>query len=550
MSKYYIFFIFLLTLLIPNIILSITEPLSIIGAATNIILPAGFIYCLISLSPKLGRTIWLMFPLIFLAAFQIVLLSLYGRSIIAVDMFLNLVTTNTAEVAELLGNMFPTIAIVVVLYVPILVLGVIYIRRKIRLSQHFLSTNRRIAYLIISIGIVTLGISYASSPTYSVKRDLYPVNVFYNIYLAFDRTAKTADYAESSAEFKYNATTTHTDRQREIYLLIIGETARAANWQILGYDRPTNPRLSLRDDIYAGVQSFSESNTTHKSVPMLLSPVNAINFNSDIYKVKSLVTAFKEAGFKTAFFSNQRYNRSFIDFFAEESDTTVFIKEQSGLKLSLDINGKSDTELLPYLDMILQKDADKQLIVLHTYGSHFNYNDRYESEDAKFTPYDYDKATKSMRDKLINAYDNTIVATDRLIADCIERLDSIEGVSAGILYTSDHGEDIFDNNTGRFLHASPRPTRYQVHVPFIVWLSESYTSLYPEKAHAIRKNIIELISTSRSFCPTALDMAGIKVSGNAKVDTAASLLSPAYTPREPLYLSDHNEAVLLKDIIL
>lgn len=544
-----VFYLLLASLLIPNVALSITEPLGIAGAITNIMLPGGIIYLLISLSRKLGRTIWLSFPLMFFAAFQIVLLSLYGRSIIAVDMFLNLVTTNTAEVAELLGNMFPTIGLVVAIYVPLLVTGVIYIRSKARLSESFLRKNRRTAVAITAVGIVSLVMSYALPGNYAVKRDLYPANIFYNIYLAFDRTAKTASYPETSAYFSYGAKSEHPQSQREVYLLIVGETARAANWEILGYNRATNPRLSARDDIFAGDKAYSESNTTHKSVPMLLSPVEATSYDKDIYRVKSLVTAFKEAGFSTAFFSNQRYNNSFIDFFAEESDTTVFIKERPGIDLSLDKNKNSDDELLPFMDEVLKKGNTKQLIVLHTYGSHFNYNDRYSAIDARFKPCDYDEASKSMRDRLINAYDNTIVATDRLIASCIDRLSANDSIVAGVLYTSDHGEDIFDNGSSRFLHASPRPTLYQVHVPFIAWLSESYRSAYPEKANALSTNIGKLISTSRSFCPTALDMAGIKVASNAGVDSTASLTSPAYAPREQLYLTDHNEAVTLEEIL-
>ena len=113
MFKKFVFYFFLLTLILPNVLLSFTEPLGVAGAIANVLLPGGIIYMLMSISPRLGRTIWLMFPLIFFAAFQIVLLSLYGRSIIAVDMFLNIVTTNAAEVSELLGNMFPIIGVVI-----------------------------------------------------------------------------------------------------------------------------------------------------------------------------------------------------------------------------------------------------------------------------------------------------------------------------------------------------------------------------------------------------------------------------------------------------
>lgn len=549
MFKNIVYYFFLITLLIPNILLSITEPLTPLGAITNIVLPGGIIYLLLSLSPRIGRSIWLMFPLIFFAAFQIVLLDLYGRSVIAVDMFLNLVTTNSSEVGELLGNLLPVIAVVVVLYVPSLVIGGIFIHRKVRLSHVFLRRNFRVAAITTIIGTGLLGWSLCSSASYSITNDLYPVNVGYNIYLAVDRTARTSAYHDSSASFRYDSKFTHPQDERELYILVIGETSRASNWQLFGYGRPTNPRLSARKDVIVAPMAYSESNTTHKSVPMLLSPVDATTFDSDIYRVKSIVTAFKEAGFSTAFLSNQRYNHSFIDFFAFESDTTLFIKELDKTGNPFDVNRKPDSELLPEIDKIISQKNPKQLIVVHTYGSHFNYLDRYEDEDCHFLPCDYKEAEAGSRPQLINAYDNTIVATDRFLSECINRLEKEGDVRSGLLYSSDHGEDIFDNGSSHFLHASPRPSIEQVHVPFLAWVSKSYRDAYPENYSRLHVNMERLISTSRSFTPTALDMAGIKVSGDALPDTTASLLSPAYKARKPLYLSDHNIAVRLRDIL-
>ena len=90
-----------------------------------------------------------------------------------------------------------------------------------------------------------------------------------------------------------------------------------------------NPGLSGIGGLTAFSHVLTESNTTHKSVPMLLSPVSASSFDS-IYYQKGIITAFKEAGNQTAFFSNQRYNHSFIDFFGKEADTYDFIKEDVG----------------------------------------------------------------------------------------------------------------------------------------------------------------------------------------------------------------------------
>lgn len=107
--------------------------------------------------------------------------------------------------------------------------------------------------------------------------------------------------------------------------MVVGETSRALNWQLYGYERETNPLLVQQSGLVAFPKVLTESNTTHKSVPMLLSDVTACSYDS-IYHRKGIITAFKEAGFRTAFFSNQRFNHSFIDFFGREADTFDFIK--------------------------------------------------------------------------------------------------------------------------------------------------------------------------------------------------------------------------------
>lgn len=548
MQRKLLFYIFLLVLIVPNVCLSVLEPMGFTAAFANVLLPLGVYLIMMSISPKIGRTIWLMFPFVFLGAFQIVLLSLYGRSVIAVDMFLNVATTNSAEVSELLGSMVPILGIIAVMYLPPLICAIIFIKRKLYLARGFLKVNRWVGYGIAVIGMVFMVCSYIFSSNYAIKRDLYPVNALYNVYLACDRTVRTGNYYVTSDGYKYNSIPTHPSEEREVYILIIGETSRADNWNILGYERNTNPLLSQRDDILVSGRAMSESNTTHKSVPMLLSPVDATDFDKEIYKTKSLITAFKEAGYATAFISNQRYNHSFIDFFGEESDTTIFVREQTDDSSFMNPTQFSDMDLLPIVDMVLAQNNRKQLIVLHTYGSHFNYRDRYDAKYAHFKPDDYSEAMKSEREKLINAYDNTIVATDFLIMSCIKKLESLEDTSAGLLYTSDHGEDIFDNGSSRFLHASPLPTYYQLHVPMLAWLSEEYISRYNDAYEAAKKNFAANISTSRSFCPTAINLAGIKTD---KLDIRASLMSPEYEPRKiALYLSDHNTPVRLDEIII
>ncbi|MDE5838068.1 MAG: lipid A phosphoethanolamine transferase [Paramuribaculum sp.] len=526
----------LIVVITPNIILSFTEPVSIWGKIANTLLPAGLWWLCLSLSRKVGRTSLFMFPLMFFAAFQIVLLDLYGRSVIAVDMFLNLLTTNPAEAGELLGNMIAAVFLVIIMFVPPIIGAIYCCVKKIYLHHSFILRFRIPAFVVAVAGIISLILAYSTQSGYAIENDLFPVNVIYNVKLAVCRGVKMSK--PSNSKFTHFAYADSARNNREVYVLVIGETSRADHWQLNGYDRPTNPELN--DSAFISFpKTLSESNTTHKSVPMLLSHLTSENFEDSIYYVKSIITAFKEAGYRTAFFSNQRYNHSFIDQFGFEADTTLFVKEMPGAD-----SNPSDLVLIDYLNAEIDAGNGKQLIVLHSYGSHFSYADRYEGVEPVFQP-DYPlQASKSHRKELVNAYDNSIILTSKLLSRVSSKLDSL-CCPAALIYTSDHGEDIFDDDRNLFLHASPVPSIYQIHVPFILWFNREYSDTYPHIIKAAEANKIKNVSSSSAFAQTAFSIAGIK---SAVSDSTASVVSRSYIEPKRMYLTDHNVGLPLKRI--
>lgn len=531
-----LFYWLIVSLIVPNVILSVTEPMSVPGRITNVVLPLGIVGLIIGIGRKIGRTTLFTFPYMFIDAFQIVLLFLYGYGIISVDMFLNVLTTNVGEACELLSRLWPSLIVVALLYVVPLVLGVYCMCKKECLDAVFLRSNRKAFTAVAICGVILLADCYGFCKGYDIRTDLYPVNIGYNLYLTDRRCEQTMHYHETSAGFEYCARSSHDEKEREVYVLVVGETSRAHNWEILGYDRPTNPYLSKRKNLIVARNAYSESNTTHKSVPMLLSCVDSRTFDKEIWKVKSIITAFKECGFHTAFISNQLPNHSYIDFFGQEADTTLFVK-----LLPHEANATTDENLVGYVEDFLRQDHGKQLVVVHTYGSHFNYRERYGAEDRKFLPDDFYEASKLCRRELMNAYDNTIVAADHLLDNLIKCIGKRKCVG-GLLYTSDHGEDIFDGGNSNFLHASPVPSVYQLHVPLMVWLTPEYREKYPEIEERLVVNCGKVISTSRSFCPTALAVGGIL---SDKADETDNLASEEFNSKKLYYLNDHNKALPL-----
>ena len=547
-------------LLLPNIALCYTECLAPWACGVNVLLPLSLYMLFFSVAKRPGKMIWWAFIFVFFAAFQLVLLYLFGTGVIAVDMFLNLVTTNPGEAMELLDNLAPAVVGVFVVYLPLLILGGVNIRRNSRLSVSFQQRVRHWAMQIGAIGLFCLLASYLVVDGYRMRNQLYPVNVCYNLYLAFERDAASENYREASRDFKFDARSEHSATAPEVYVMVVGETARAHNFSLYGYPRNTNPLLSKTPGIKAFPNVTTQSNTTHKSVPMLLSAASAEDFER-LFHEKGILAAFKEAGFHTVFISNQLPNHSFIDFLGEQADEHYFLKKEDASQ-----GNHYDEDLLQKLDEILPlADASssahyhyryrKLFVVLHSYGSHFNYQERYPRSFAYFKPDSRSEAKPENRRDLLNAYDNTIRYTDYILHGIVERLQKWEGVqtktdgvydqpTSAMLYTSDHGENIFDDERSLFLHAAPKASDYELHVPFIIWTSAGFSKQYPDILKALGENRSKQMQSSLSAFHTMLGIGGILT--RYRLDEY-SVASGKYHPTKLLYLDDHDEAIPQED---
>ena len=547
-------------LLLPNIALCYTECLAPWACGVNVLLPLSLYMLFFSVAKRPGKMIWWAFIFVFFAAFQLVLLYLFGTGVIAVDMFLNLVTTNPGEAMELLDNLAPAVVGVFVVYLPLLILGGVNIRRDSRLSVSFQQRVRHWAMQIGAIGLFCLLASYLVVDGYRMRNQLYPVNVCYNLYLAFERNAASENYREASRDFKFDARSEHSATAPEVYVMVVGETARAHNFSLYGYPRNTNPLLSKTPGIKAFPNVTTQSNTTHKSVPMLLSAASAEDFER-LFHEKGILAAFKEAGFHTVFISNQLPNHSFIDFLGEQADEHYFLKKEDASQ-----GNHYDEDLLQKLDeILLLADASssahyhyryrKLFVVLHSYGSHFNYQERYPRSFAYFKPDSKSEAKPENRRDLLNAYDNTIRYTDYILHGIIERLQKWEGVqtktdgvydqpTSAMLYTSDHGENIFDDERSLFLHAAPKASDYELHVPFIIWTSAGFSKQYPDILKALGENRSKQVQSSLSAFHTMLGIGGILT--RYRLDEY-SVASGKYHPTKLLYLDDHDEAIPQED---
>ena len=521
---------FFVALIIPNCVLANTEPYSVWTVEALILMPLGF-YMMWSVAlRRSGVMIWLAFPFIFFCAFQIVLLYLFGNSIIATDMFTNLLTTNPGEAGELLGNIYPSVVLVCVIYLPLLWLAAREIGHKRYITRTARMNIGLTGAALFALGLLALWPAYHVSEDRHVLRDeIFPLNVLYNLGLSGSEFRKSFNYEKTSAGFSYEAERTAEVPGREVYVYIIGEASRAMNWQLYGYGRETNPLLSQVGDLVVFRDMLTQSNTTHKSVPLILSSV-ATDEHDELYRRKGLPALFNEAGFDTWFISNQSRQGAMIDHLAHDAKHLIYIRSP-----------RHDTQLLDEMRKAIEKSTSRKLFfILHCYGSHFSYHQRYPREFAYFQPDNDVAIAKQHRPMLVNAYDNSVRYTDYVLSRIIDYLGSLENTSSALLYCADHGEDLIDDHRERFLHASPTTTAYQLYVASLAWFSESYRECFPEKVAAAEANATAPATTHALF-HTMADMASIR---GRFLTTKVSLVSPDFDRTAPRrYLNDHNEAV-------
>ena len=521
---------FFVALIIPNCVLANTEPYSVWTVEALILMPLGF-YMMWSVAlRRSGVMIWLAFPFIFFCAFQIVLLYLFGNSIIATDMFTNLLTTNPGEAGELLGNIYPSVVLVCVIYLPLLWLAAREIGHKRYITRTARMNIGLTGAALFAVGLLALWPAYHVSEERHVLRDeIFPLNIMYNLGLSGSEFRKSYNFRKTSEGFTYEAERTAEAPGREVYVYIIGEASRAMNWQLYGYGRETNPLLSGVGDLVVFRDVLTQSNTTHKSVPLILSSV-ATDEHEELYRRKGLPALFNEAGFDTWFISNQSPQGAMIDHLAHDARHVIYIRSP-----------RHDMQLLDEMRKVLERSTSQKLLfVLHCYGSHFSYHQRYPREFAHFQPDNDVAIARQHRPMLVNAYDNSIRYTDYFLAQTIDYLRSLKGTSSALLYCADHGEDLIDDDRERFLHASPTTTAYQLYVASLAWFSEDYRTHFPEKAAAAEANETAPATTHALF-HTMTDMASIR---GRFLSTKVSLVSPDFDRTAPRrYLNDHNEAV-------
>lgn len=251
---------------------------------------------------------------------------------------------------------------------------------------------------------------------------------------------------------------------KDVCILIIGESARRQNFSLYGYHRNTNPLLA-NDSVTCYIANAEATYTTEA--------------------VKAIID-HKSTGKLYEVLPNYLY-RNGVDVTWRScnwGEPPLHIEKAYSLnklaKKYPEANAQYDGLLLEGLEQEIKNcENNKQLIVLHCSTSHGpTYNKKYPPEFEVFTPVcNTVEISTANQEELINAYDNTIVYTDYLVHSVIEILKKFPDKRCCMIFVSDHGESLGENNL--YMHGMPMSLapKEQYEIPFIVWQNDSLTSL-------------------------------------------------------------------------
>jgi lipid A ethanolaminephosphotransferase len=283
-----------------------------------------------------------------------------------------------------------------------------------------------------------------------------------------------------------------------VLVLVVGETARAENFSLLGYPRPTNPELAKLDvDVFSEVKSCGTS--TEVSVPCMFSPYGRADYDEHrIRNSETLLDVLVRAGYRVRWIDNQSGCKGVC-----KGPGVEYEKIDPKSDPALCSDGECWDEVIArHLQTELADVHGNTVFVLHMMGNHGPaYYRRYPAEFRRFTP---DCATAELRDctreQVVNAYDNAILYTDHVLAHIVKLLAAESPrLDSAMLYVSDHGESLGEK--GLYLHGIPYSIapEQQTHVPMIVWLSRAMTDSGDVQPGCVRAKVNTPLSHDNLF---------------------------------------------------
>ncbi|GAB2535314.1 phosphoethanolamine transferase [Rhodanobacter koreensis] len=530
-------FLLLVLLMLPNLIWYAYQP-SLQTAIEALFIPGILLLALFAL---LGNLPWLacllLAPFVLLAPIEAYYVAIYHHPTSA-EIIGTLVASNPRETREYLGAALVPIGLGLLAALALALLAAwrsarerLRWRGRVREWVLALVAGTPLATLAVAM-IATSGSLHqrmrsatvlASTFTAAIEPG-YPFGLFQRVHVYHrEWTAMRTDAARLDA-FRFHARRITQVHQRQVYVLVIGESSRRDHWQLFGYTRPTNPELSRMSNLVPIGDMVTSWPESLQAIPLVLTR-KPITLASPTFGEASILRAMQEAGYETYWISNQLAIGKF------DSPVSTYAYEAQHVKwlnhASWTAPGSYDEDLLKPLRDALGDSTHDLFIVLHMMGSHTGYDFRYPAEFKRFRPTMADAGSEaSTLARQQNSYDNTILYTDHVLASAIDILRQ-SGAMTTLWYASDHGEMLRTATCSLYGHGLG--TRYEFEVPALFWYSDTYAHQFPERVAALVSHSRDRTLSASTF-ESLIDMAGVDFPGH---DESWSLFNQhwQYRPR-------------------
>ena len=523
-------------LMLPNFVWLAHDSIGAAGVAA-LVLPLAMFAVLFAL---LGRVPWLacllLAPFALLAPLETYYVAQYHHPTSA-QIIATIVATNPLEAREYFGRLMLPLALVLLAGMAVALLAA-YACLRARLRWR---GPVRIGFLCAGIValLVPLGVGYSKSRHKSTAHsesgsssaplsaygqaieDGYPFGVIPRIVEYRSEWDRMRAEAAQFKAFRFHAHRVGPPlRQRQVYVLVIGESSRRANWQLFGYDRPTNPELSKLKNVVPLARFITTWPESIAAIPMILTRRKPDMAWDAPWHEASILRAMQEAGFETYWISNQQAIGEFdspVSMYAYEAKHVEWLNHASWTA-----PGSYDGDLIRPLKDALHASNHDLFIVLHMMGSHVKYDYRYPKAFEHWKPTQVSPPGQGTEiERVRNSYDNSILYTDHVLAQVIDTLKSSGAVTA-LWFESDHGELIPTPTCDREGHGVGTVPEYEI--PALVWYSDSYQQDFPQRVAALRANAGKRTLSADTF-ESLIDMAGVTFPGH---DESWSLFSPKW----------------------
>lgn len=415
------------------------------------------------------------------------------------EMVRNVLQTDQHEATELFNMQ---------LLYSILLLGVLPSYFLLKTHIHYPSFVKGI---FVRLGMVAMcfavmvGIILSQYQTFSsfgrnhreVRHLINPANYVFSVKSLLMEQVNTGELVINPVGDDAKLKTTVEQRAKpSLVILVLGETARAANFSLNGYERETNPLLK-KEKIINFTQTYSCGTATAVSVPCMFQKFTRDQYTDRKAKThQGLLDVMTHAGVKVFWRDNNSGCKGACDRVETEDVSHATVPELCHDKECWDMM------LLHGLQSYVNQQTGDVVVVLHQQGNHGPaYYQRYPEAFERFKPVcETNQLQACSKEAIRNAYDNVILYTDFFLSQTIQFLKAnAVGYNTAMVYISDHGESLGENNL--YLHGMPYQIApdVQKHVPFVVWLSEAYQATYGISQQCLESKQNEPLSHDHLF---------------------------------------------------